>query len=369
MDKVTLYRGIIWPLISRFATPNTAHERMIGLAAWLQAHPRWLRLVERMVTEGGRRFESERLRANVGGVGLDNPLILAAGFDKDGRCSDTLYRIGFGAVVVGTVLEHSQPGNPLPTLFRPAPDVILNRMGFPSAGMERVRQTLNRRRERAAPVGISIGLNRDRLPVAEVPEAYAAVARTLYDHAAFFEINVSSPNTPGLRRLQDREYLIDIVRAVNTAMDSAGARKPLLVKIAPDLTLDAVDEVVRVALDEGASGIVATNTTTDPAIKAALGPRWADEAGGVSGHPLRARSTELVRHIFRCAGDRLAVIGSGGVDDLESALAKFRAGASAIQLYSGLIYHGPALPTTLNRALDGWMAREGIGHISEIVGA
>jgi dihydroorotate dehydrogenase len=366
MNKVRAYE-LVWPLIAALTRPNPVHDRAVAVGEALQRHPALLRVVEWAVVQGGRRPACDRLRVDLGGLPLDNPLILAAGFDKDGRCPDTLHRIGFGAVVVGTVTRTAQPGNPLPTLFRPARGVILNRMGFPGQGMDAVQANLAGRRERAAPLGVSVGLNKTA-PHSQAPADYAAVVRTLYDEAAFFEVNVSSPNTPGLRALQDRDRLIAIVEAVQEQMQQSGGPKPLFVKIAPDLTPSAVDEVIGLALDRGVTGVVATNTTQDPAIRAALGARWAAEAGGVSGAPLAKLSSALVAYIYRQAGGRLVIVGSGGVSTLEGLLEKVRAGASAVQLYTGLIYRGPGLPSRLAWELDRWMQAEGAATVAELVG-
>lgn len=367
MDKVQLYRRFAWPLLERLTRPNAAHEQVLFLAGAFQRTAPGLRLFERLAAQGGRRYQSARLRMTVGGVALENPLMLAAGFDKDARALEALYRLGFGSVVVGTVLRDPQPGNPLPTIFRPARGAFLNRMGFPSRGMDHVAANLGRCRPLPYPTGISVGLNKVLGPD-DAPEAYAAVVGRLYAHAAYFEINVSSPNTPGLRRLQDKAHLVAIIQAIREKMEQAGGARPLFVKVSPDLTLPALDELIQTVIDQRLSGIIATNTTTDLAIKAALGPRWANEAGGVSGAPLRELSTSRVRHIYRQTGGVVEVIGSGGVADLDSALEKLFAGAKALQIYSGLVSHGPALPTHLNRALDCWLEEQGVSSIEEIIG-
>ncbi len=369
MNRVRIYEQVLWPLFNRYTQPNAVHDRIVGMGTRLQQSGTG-RAALGIVA--GPEPNSAQLSTTIGGnstrpVKLKNPLVLAAGFDKDGQITAALGRLGFGSVVVGTVVEYPQPGNPKPTLFRPAPGVILNRMGFPSEGMTAVRAHLDAAPDAAMPLGISLGLNKNRSPE-EAPAAYAALVEGLGLHTAYFEVNVSSPNTPGLRALQGRDHLVDILLAVQEADRVQGYDVPLFVKIAPDLTLTAIDDVIETVLDLGLAGIVATNTTIKAEVKAGLGPRWADEAGGVSGLPLRARATEVVRHIYQQAGDRLDVIGSGGVHDLDSLLEKLFAGASAVQIYTALIYRGPALINYLNGQLAGWMESNGVESLNDIRG-
>ena len=359
MNKVALYRDIAYPLLSRFTSANRAHERAVDLAAWAQDKPLWAKLG----TVRGGVPTDERLRVRVGGVELPNPLILPAGFDKDARAALTLHRLGFGSVIVGTVLTHPQHGNPHPTIFRPAPGVVLNRMGFPSEGVRRVVERLPVIAGKGFPLGISVGINKDVKPD-DAPVAYAEVVSVTLPYADYFEINVSSPNTPGLRDLQNRDHLEAIIGAIHEVMGDDS--RPLWVKISPDLTRHAVDDVMEVALEHGIAAIAATNTTANPLVKAQFGGRWADVAGGVSGPPLRERSTEMVAHIVKQAGDQLDVVGVGGVTDFESMLEKLQAGAKAVGIYTGFVTHGPALPSHLLHQLLAWMKREGVGSVGEI---
>lgn len=369
MNRVHIYEQALWPLFKAFTKPNPVHDRMVSMGARLQRSGMGRAALG---VVAGPEPNSDRLRVMIGTnsarpVALKNPMVLAAGFDKDGQITEALERLGFGSVVVGTVVEHPQPGNPKPTIFRPAPGVILNRMGFPSDGMAAVRDHLDVAPHAGMPLGISLGLNKGR-PPGEAPVAYAALVETLGAHAAYFEINVSSPNTPGLRALQGRDHLVDILQVVQDAGRMQGLDLPLFVKIAPDLTMEAIDDVIETALDLGLAGIVATNTTINTEVKARLGPRWIDEAGGVSGLPLQERSTEVTRHIYQQAGHRLDVIGSGGVHDLDSLLEKLFAGASAVQIYTALIYRGPALINVLNAELDHWMQANGVTSLEDIRG-
>jgi dihydroorotate dehydrogenase len=356
MNKVTLYRDIVYPLLARLTDANRAHDRAVDVAAWAQERPAWAALG----TVRGGVPTDERLRVRVGGVELPNPLIMPAGFDKNARAALTLHRLGFGSVIVGTLLTHPQSGNPLPTIFRPEPGVVLNRMGFPSEGLRAVAARLPAQAGRGFPLGVSVGINKDVSP-GEAPAAYAEVVRATAPHADYFEINVSSPNTPGLRDLQNREHLEAIIAAIQgeTAL-------PLWVKVSPDLTRHAVDDLLDVALSHGIAAIAATNTTANPLLKAQLGSRWAGEAGGVSGPPLRQRATEMVAHIAGQAGSRLDVVGVGGVTDFPSLLEKLRAGAKAVGIYTGFVTHGPALPSYLLHQLLGWMQREGVPSVAAI---
>jgi dihydroorotate dehydrogenase len=249
------------------------------------------------------------------------------------------------------------------------PDVALNWLGFNSPGMEAVAENLHRYNGSGIPIGISIGKNRD-VGTKTLPESHAVVAKRLYDYASYFAINVSSPNTPGLRKLQDKEPLTDIVQAVNQVMDEMGVRKPLFVKIAPELTNEAVNDVIEVVIDNGLTGIIAANTTENPEIKAKYGERWRNVNGGVSGNDedYRRMSTEKIAHIYREAGDRLEIIGVGGIQGTETALEKIKAGAKLLQIVTAIRGEGPTVAGRINRGIVEYMEKEGIKNLSEIVG-
>ena len=250
-----------------------------------------------------------------------------------------------------------------------APGVTLNRLGFNSPGMEAVAHNLERYRGSGIPIGISLGKNKE-VSVQDAPEAHAMVTEKLYEHAAYFAINVSSPNTPGLRALQDKKPLTDIVQAVNGAMDRMGGRKPLFVKIAPELSTEAVDDVIRVVLDNNLTGIIATNTTTNQDIKAKYGERWRNEAGGVSGNDAdyRKMATEKIAYIYRETQGRMEIIGVGGVNNAQTALEKIKAGAKIVQVVTGIRGEGTALPGRINRGIVDFMKKEGVNNIYELVG-
>lgn len=310
-----------------------------------------------------------RLRTSIAGLDLPNPLGLAAGFDKNAEALPGLGAIGFGWLEVGTVTPRPQAGNQKPRMFRLASDrAVINRLGFNNHGLEVVRRRLARRRPGNGIVGANIGANRD----AEDPVMdYATCLDALYPHADYFTINVSSPNTPGLRDLQGKERLSLLLETLihRRAMLvlERGVEKPLFLKIAPDLTPEDEADIADVALELGIDALIIANTTldrpddlTDPAKV---------EAGGLSGRPLFQRSTAQVARFHRLVGGRLPLIGVGGIDNGERAYAKIKAGASAIQLYTGFIYGGPGLVPDILNDLDARLAADGFSSLKEAVGS
>jgi dihydroorotate dehydrogenase len=303
------------------------------------------------------------------GLEFANPLGLAAGFDKDAAALDGLMRLGFGFLEVGSITPRPQPGNPRPRLFRLAEDAaVINRMGFNNEGAERVAQRLEAwRREHpkgTAPlIGVNLGKNKES---ADAAADYLAGLRRLGRHADYLVVNVSSPNTPGLRALQAAEALEPLARALRTAMEQEGPRCPLLLKVAPDLAEEESAALAEVALAHFHGLIVANTTTARPA---GLRSPTKDEAGGLSGRPLFGPSTALLRRFRRLTGGRLPLVGVGGVEDAATAYAKIRAGASLVQLYSALIYAGPRLPLAILEGLAELLQRDGFKHVSEAVGA
>ncbi|WDZ82333.1 quinone-dependent dihydroorotate dehydrogenase [Micromonospora cathayae] len=277
------------------------------------------------------------------GVEFPNPVGLAAGMDKDGRALPAWPALGFGFVEVGTVTAHAQPGNPRPRLFRlRASEAVVNRMGFNNAGAEALAARLAAlSRPLGVPLGISLGKSKVT-PLAEAVDDYLASYRVLRDHGDYFAVNVSSPNTPGLRALQDREHL-DVLLAALVG------EKPVLVKIAPDLTWPAIAELLEVCLARGAAGVIATNTTLSRDGLAPADRARGAETGGLSGRPLAARAREVVGFVHRETGGRLPVVGVGGIVEPDDAARMFDAGASLVQLYTGFIYRGPALVRAVAR--------------------
>lgn len=305
--------------------------------------------------------DAPELAVEAMGLRFRNPIGLAAGFDKDAAAVLPLLRLGFGFVEAGTVTPRPQAGNPRPRLFRLEEDAaVINRMGFNNAGLE---SYLARLRDLSRPlpgiVGANVGVNKDG---ADPERDYPALCRAVAPLADYVTINVSSPNTPGLRDLQGEERLRAILRAV----DPRALGKPVLVKLAPDLAEEALPALIEAAVEEGVAGLIISNTTI--ARPDTLRSRHRGEAGGLSGQPLFERSTEMLRRAYRLAGGRLLLVGAGGVASAEQAYAKIKAGATLVQLYSGFAYAGPALPGRLKRDLPALLRRDGVARLQDAVG-
>jgi dihydroorotate dehydrogenase len=273
------------------------------------------------------------------GLNFSNPIGLAAGLDKNGVALPAWAALGFGFIEIGTVTAQAQPGNPKPRIFRlPAEQALINRLGFNNDGADAIAQRLARLRESgrwpAVPVGINIGKSKVT-PLEQATDDYLYSFRTLRDFADYITLNISSPNTPGLRELQEPERLSELLSAIGN--EAGTTPKPLVVKISPDLSGAELKTILTVCEKNGVSGIIATNTTLD---HSSIAPQL-DQAGGLSGAPLRDKSTALVREI--AAHSTIPVIASGGIFNAESAGEKFQAGAQLIQLYTGLVYRGPQL--------------------------
>ncbi len=302
-----------------------------------------------------------RLGVHVLGTGFAHPIGLAAGFDKDAIALPALMRLGFGAVEAGTVTKLPQPGNPRPRLFRlPEEGAVINRMGFNNAGIDAYARRFAAA-PRIVPLGANIGLNRTGAdPLRDYPRLAAAVAA----RADWITVNVSSPNTPGLRDLQAPGRLSAILRAIRAAVPR---HPPLLVKLAPDLAPADLPEIVETCIGEGAAGLIVANTTI--ARPPGLRGRHAGEAGGLSGRPLLAPSTAMLAEVARLTRGRLVLIGAGGIASGRDVLAKLRAGASLVQLYTAFALQGPALLPRLQRELLEALDRAGLDHVSHAIGA
>ncbi len=298
------------------------------------------------------RFEHPALQREVFGLTFRNPVGLAAGMDKNAEVFEAMGALGFGFVEVGTVTPRPQKGNPRPRLFRLVEDqALINRMGFNNDGVEAVRRRLEKRKDPTLLIGGNIGKNKDT-PNEKAKEDYEFCFRELYEVVDFFVVNVSSPNTPNLRQLQEKEPLRQLLlhlQAVNAQMPR---RKPLLLKIAPDLNDSQLDDVVEIVQETGVDGVIATNTTiareglrTSPRRLEKIG------AGGLSGKPLARRSTEVIRYLHQRSGGTFPIIGVGGIHSAEDALEKLAAGASLIELFTGFIYEGPGLIKQIKQAL------------------
>jgi dihydroorotate dehydrogenase len=296
-----------------------------------------------------------------------NPIGLAAGFDKNAEVPDAMLALGFGFIEVGTVTPRAQSGNPRPRLFRlPEDQAVINRMGFNNDGIAVVASRLARRRSEVGrgPVGGNVGPNKDD---ADPAAACAAAVAGLCAYVDYLVVNVSSPNTPGLRSLQSRTELARLLEICSEARDRTDRTTPLLVKVAPDLSAEQRADIAEVILQAGIDGLVATNTTTERPIS--LAGRNRAEAGGLSGAPLFERSTRVLADFFRLTDGRLPLIGVGGIGSGAQAYAKIRAGASLLQLYTALIYQGPALVARIASELAQLLRRDGFASIADAVGA
>ncbi len=303
------------------------------------------------------------------GLDFDGPVGLAAGFDKGDVSVAGLFALGFSHVEIGTITPRPQAGNDRPRLFRlPEHRALVNRMGFNNEGAEACARRLAAlpREARLGPVGVNVGKNKVT-PNEEAVSDYLACIDRLHPYADYLVVNISSPNTPGLRALQEKDQLDRLLRACVARLRERAPGKPLLVKLAPDLAPEALDEAVDVAVAAGISGIIATNTTLSRA--GVEGHPRAKEQGGLSGAPLEALATSVVRRCHARAAGRVPIVGAGGVMDAEGAYAKIRAGATLVQVYTGLVYGGPRFVKRLNDGLAALLARDGFARLADAVGA
>ncbi|WP_281196089.1 quinone-dependent dihydroorotate dehydrogenase [Halorubrum sp. F4] len=338
-----------------FALPaETAHTAVHRLLRGVQGTP-----VESAL-RGRYAVENDRLRVDAFDVSFPNPIGVAAGFDKNAEVPRALAALGFGHVEVGGVTAEGQPGNPRPRLFRlREDDALINRMGFNNEGADVVGDRLDREPMPDVPVGINIGKSKST-PLEEAPDDYLYTYERVADAGDYFVVNVSSPNTPGLRELQNREALEGILGTLS----DAGA-SPLLVKLSPDLPREAITEALSVVDDLDLDGVIATNTTVSRP-DTLESPNRA-ERGGLSGKPIEDVSTDLVQ--FVAERTDVPVVGVGGVSDATGAYEKIRAGASVVQLYTGLVYEGPGLAREIDRGLLDLLDRDGFETIEDAVGA
>ena len=346
------------------------HNRMMRALGWAGRHEFACSALESFCG-------APKLPMSAMGLSFPNPVGLAAGMDKHAEALPTWAALGFGFTELGAVTWHAQPGNPAPRVFRAIPEAaIVNRMGFNNPGAEAVARQLAgwkaRGRWPGHPVGINLGKSKVT-PLDRAAEDYANSVRVLWPHVDFFVINVSSPNTPNLRQLQDKAALDEILAGVQEAqaqqIGPPASCKPVLVKVAPDLSFEALDEMLELAGPRRLAGIVATNTTTGrPSARDPLSQRVYAETGGLSGRPLRARSTEVIRHLYRQTRGALPIIGVGGIFDAADAWEKITAGASLIQVYTGMVYEGPGIAKEIVAGLIERMKQRGITEIRQAVG-
>jgi len=297
------------------------------------------------------KVKDTSLEREVFGLKFDNPVGLAAGFDKDAKLFDELASFGFGFVEIGTVTPLPQDGNPKPRLFRVKDDSgLINRMGFNNQGIETVIARLRRKKSDII-IGGNIGKNKDT-PNEEAANDYAICFEKLFPYVDYFAVNVSSPNTPGLRDLQEKAPLTALLNSLQELNNKKDKRKPILLKIAPDLTDEQLDDIIAIVADTKIDGVIATNTTIDrSSLKTAKNKVDAIGNGGLSGKPVRARSTAVIKYLADKSNRAFPIIGVGGIHSAEDALEKLDAGATLLQVYTGFIYEGPALVKRINKAI------------------
>lgn len=337
------YQNILKPLLF-LINPERAH--------YIVAHG--LRLLMKipgvsLVFQSVYGFKHKNLVREVFGLRFENPVGLAAGFDKNAYLVDEYANLGFGFIEVGTVTPKAQVGNPTPRLFRlPKDEALINRMGFNNDGMFAMQQRLASRRSKVI-VGGNLGKNKVT-PNEEAEEDYCLSFETLFNDVDYFAVNVSSPNTPNLRALQEKEPLKKLLIRLQKLNQSKQKPKPILLKIAPDLTNEQLDDVIEIVLETNLAGIIATNTTLSrEGLKSSAD--LSKEMGGLSGRPLRERSTEVIAYLHGKSNGKIPIVGVGGIHSAEDAIEKLKAGACLIQLYSGFIYEGPGLIKEINQAI------------------
>ncbi|MDV6375416.1 quinone-dependent dihydroorotate dehydrogenase [Deinococcus arenicola] len=357
-----MYHRLARPLLFRLDAED-AHHLTLNLLEAASKVPGWPALA-RAVTSAG-----PELGQTVFGEPFTSPIGLAAGLDKNAVAVPAFAALGFGFLEVGTVTPRPQPGNERPRLFRLLEDeALINRMGFNNGGTDALHARLSTLPPQPAPIWVNIGKNKDT-PNEDAAADYLKCVHALQDVADAFVINVSSPNTPGLRALQAADGLIELVRAVLDATETGRVRTlrrpPVLVKLAPDLHPADFEASVAAVQNAGAHGLIISNTTLS---RDGLFSGKAGETGGLSGRPLTQKSTALVRDAYRLTGGHLPIVGVGGIFSPADAYAKLRAGATLLEVYSALIYEGPGLVRTLNKGLSDLLTRDGVTHVAEIIG-
>jgi dihydroorotate dehydrogenase len=297
------------------------------------------------------KVQDTRLKKEVFGLKFENPVGLAAGFDKDAKLFDELSAFGFGFVEIGTVTPLPQIGNPKPRLFRLKQDkALINRMGFNNSGIEAVTSRLRRKKTKLI-IGGNIGKNK-LTPNEDAVSDYEICFEKLFPYVDYFAVNVSSPNTPGLRDLQEKEPLTALLNRLQELNSAKDKRKPILLKIAPDLTNEQLDDIITIVADTKIDGVIATNTTIDRnGLKTDKNKLKAIGDGGLSGKPIKSRSTEVIKYLADTSNKAFPIIGVGGIHSPEDAFEKLDAGATLVQLYTGFIYEGPALIKRINKAI------------------
>ena len=361
-----LYKSLVRPLLFR-KDAERSHEQILALLSHLEFLYGSL--------NDFYRVKDDRLKVQIGPLTFPNPVGLAAGFDKNAVAPKALSAFGFGFMEIGAVTAQAQPGNPKPRLYRlPEDHALINRLGFNNEGAEAIALKLERLRARSAMPEVPVGINIGRTKIVETKDAVAdflAAFERLFPHGDFFSLNVSSPNTPNLRDLQEKTLLRELLAAVQEKNRALATRakidsKPLFVKIAPDMEFSQVDAIIDVVEAVKLTGIIATNATAF--MREGLKSPAGREPGGLSGRPITKVVTSFVSHIFQVTQGRLPIIGVGGIFNAEDAYDKIKAGASAVQIYTGWVYEGPGAVKRINRGLLSLLERDGLKHLSDAVG-
>lgn len=338
-----LYQSFLKPLLFLFS-PEKVHHFVTGALKRMVKLP-FIPSILRSIY----LIENPALEREVFGLKFKNPVGLAAGFDKNAEYIDEFSHLGFGFIEIGTVTPKGQPGNPKPRLFRLVEDqAVLNRMGFNNDGVERIKERLIRRKSNLI-IGGNLGKNKIT-PNEEALQDYLISFRALFDHVDYFVVNVSSPNTPNLRDLQEKKPLEDLLKNLQKENNLYPKPKPILLKIAPDLTNSQLDDIIEIVQNVKLDGLIATNTTISRT-ELKDSTKWEKEMGGISGRPLTKRSTEIIRYLHNALGKEVPIIGVGGIMNAQDALDKLAAGAVLVQIYSGFIYEGPTLIKKINQAI------------------
>ena len=364
-DQAVLYKKFIRPLLF-IGDPEKTHEHMLAVLSKMTPLEG--------VMEQIFSVQDSRLRVKVDSLTFPNPVGLAGGFDKNGIAVRTIAGFGFGFMEIGAVTALAQPGNPKPRLYRlPEDQALINRLGFNNEGAAAIAERLRALRENDKPLKIPLGINLGRSKIVETKDAVAdflSAFDRLFSFGDFFTLNVSSPNTPQLRDLQEKNLLQGLLQAIQERNRDLAVRagvkpKPILVKIAPDMEFSQADDILEVALAEKISGLIATNATAFLRETLTSGSK---EPGGLSGKPLKSLATSFVRHLYRAVGGQLPIIGVGGIFTADDAYEKIKAGATAVQIYTGFVYEGPAAVKRINQGLIRLMERDGYRSIAEAVG-
>ncbi|MGG1551379.1 quinone-dependent dihydroorotate dehydrogenase [Paenibacillus ferrarius] len=359
-----LYKSVAKPILFKM-DPEKAHHLTIDGLSTVGNIPGGKQLLRAMYGVP----HAQELAQELWGIRFNNPVGLAAGLDKNAKAVKGFSQLGFGFMEVGTITPKPQPGNELPRLFRlPADRALINRMGFNNVGTSEMAANLKKTGRHDIPVAVNIGKNKVT-PNEQAEEDYRICIRDLYTYGDFFVVNISSPNTPDLRNLQHGDDLRRLLAAVTEEMKLQASKgygeKPVLVKIAPDLTDEEIELTVHIIKESGVSGIIATNTTLS---RQGLTHPNREQAGGLSGVPLTKRSTEVIRRVYQLTEGQLPIIGAGGIFTAQDAYDKIRAGASLVEVYTALIYEGPGLLNRMNKGLQQLLKRDGFTHISQAIG-